>query len=259
MVAADSSSQPLGPSAAVVFFILSLLVSVLLGLLLYAFDLHESSDGLLILTQLLSWVLVTAFVIRFYRGSLKQSYAMASARPVWLLLGAGCGLSMGWFPSWLVTTLDERLQSVSLGHLEKLETLFSSGSSSQRVWLFIAVVFAAPLCEELIFRGFLWRCLRSSLGPLWTLVATSLLFAAYHFDPLHIIGILPIAFVLGFLRLTSGAIWPCVLAHFLNNLIGACLASFDEQTSTSGAVAFSGVLVTLALIGLAWSWYKRNV
>ena len=262
MVAADAKSQPLGLSAALVFLLLSLAITLPLGVMLYTFGLHENHDGLMIVVQLSSWALLTGFLVRFYRSDPRQAYALTTSPPSWLLLGTGLGLTMGWFPSWLVTKLDEHLQNISLGQLEALEEIFSSGAPSQRIWLFVAVVIAAPVCEELIFRGFLWRCLQSTLGPLWTLFVTSLLFAAYHVDPLHIIGVLPIGVVLGILRLGSKSIAPGILAHLLNNLVGAALASglfFDEQTATSTAVALSSALVTLTLIGLAWWWHKRKM
>jgi len=262
MVAADAKSQPLGLSSALVFLLLSLAITLPLGVLLYTFGLHEQHDGLMIIVQLSSWALLTLFLVRFYRSDPKQAYAITASPNAWMLLGSGLGLTMGWFPSWLVSRLDEHFQNVNLGQLEALEEIFSSGAASQRIWLFVAVVIVAPLCEELIFRGFLWRCLQSTLGPLGTLFVTSLLFAVYHIEPLHIIGVLPIGVILGILRLGSKSIVPGILAHLLNNLIGAGLAAglfFGEQTATSTAVALSSALVTLTLIGLAWWWHKRKV
>lgn len=82
--------------------------------------------------------------------------------------------------------------------------------------LLLGMVVLAPLGEELVFRGALWRALEP-LGPRVALVVTSLCFSAVHLDPLHVIATLPLAFFLGWLRHVTGGLQACVLAHFLNN------------------------------------------
>ena len=84
--------------------------------------------------------------------------------------------------------------------------------------LLLGMVVLAPLGEELVFRGALWRALEP-LGGRVALVSTSLCFAAVHLDPLHVVATLPLSFFLGWLRQVSGGLRACVLAHLLNNAI----------------------------------------
>ena len=51
----------------------------------------------------------------------------------------------------------------------------------QAIW-FIMTVLVAPPVEEMMFRGVFYGGYRSSLGPFWAGVATTLLFVALHFD-----------------------------------------------------------------------------
>ena len=64
--------------------------------------------------------------------------------------------------------------------------------------IFLIVVFIAPLCEEIVYRGLLWGAVER-LGPgRWVaLVVTTLLFALAHFEftrtPLLLVVAIPIA------------------------------------------------------------------
>ncbi len=102
---------------------------------------------------------------------------------------------------------------------------------------------AAPLVEESIFRGFLWRGWEASrLGARGTWLLSSLVFAAYHIP--KVIGASPLeagivlgedlilGLLFGWLRWRSGSALPAMAAHVANNvippvaafLIGAMLA-----------------------------------
>ncbi len=116
--------------------------------------------------------------------------------------------------------------------------------------LLLGMVVLAPLGEELVFRGALWRALEP-LGPRVTLVATSLCFSAVHFDPLHVIATLPLAFFLGWLRHVSGGIRACVLAHFVNN----ALWWVSAQIGLQGPDPWIATPLALAALAAAfWRW-----
>ncbi len=87
--------------------------------------------------------------------------------------------------------------------------------------LFIAVVIAAPIFEELVFRGFMFKGLKNSpLGVVGTIIITSVLFTLIHagqYD-LNVLAILfPLAVILGLSRQRSGGIYLPIYLHFVNN------------------------------------------
>ena len=85
------------------------------------------------------------------------------------------------------------------------------------------IVFLVPPIEEAIFRGGLWKLSEWKLSPYWTWILTSLLFAAVHMEPLHVIGLLPFSFFAGWLRLKTNEIGPSTVAHMANNTTGCLL------------------------------------
>jgi membrane protease YdiL (CAAX protease family) len=98
-------------------------------------------------------------------------------------------------------------------------------STDYLLLLFIAVVIAAPIFEEIIFRGFIFKGLESSpLGVVGTIIITSVLFTLIHsgqYD-LSILTILfPLAVILSLARYRSGGIYLPIYLHFVNNLYSA--------------------------------------
>lgn len=90
----------------------------------------------------------------------------------------------------------------------------------------LAVVVAAPLVEELVFRGFMYRGLAASrLGVAGAIFITSLIWALIHlqYDWLDVGLIFGLGIVLGLTRHFTGSIWPAIGIHFLLNLTSMAL------------------------------------
>jgi hypothetical protein len=88
--------------------------------------------------------------------------------------------------------------------------------------LWVAVALAAPLFEELFFRGFLFRGLcGSALGAAGAIVVTAALWALIHvqYDGYEIASIFAFGLVLGIARHRSGSTWTPIGMHALLNFI----------------------------------------
>ena len=75
----------------------------------------------------------------------------------------------------------------------------------------------APLVEELVFRGLLYGWVAGRWGSLPALVVSSLAFAAAHFEPAHIVLVLPLGLLFGWLRRRTDSLLPSLFSHILNN------------------------------------------
>ena len=85
----------------------------------------------------------------------------------------------------------------------------------------LLIVFAAPISEEICFRGMLYGGLREKLPRLVAALIAGLIFGGLHaltgvtaVPPLIFFG-----FVLALLYERTGSIWPCILLHMLNNSV----------------------------------------
>ncbi len=83
-----------------------------------------------------------------------------------------------------------------------------------------AVVVAAPIGEEIFFRGFLHGALRARAGFGFATTVSSVVFAVFHLIPL----LMPLFFVVGFglawLYERRGSLVACMVAHAAFNAIG---------------------------------------
>jgi membrane protease YdiL (CAAX protease family) len=87
----------------------------------------------------------------------------------------------------------------------------------------------APICEELLFRGFIFRALCNWRGVWPAAVITGLIFGGIHAGSAPAVDLIPLA-ALGFglcvLYRYTGSLYPCIAAHSLNN----CLAFGDLES-----------------------------
>ena len=82
----------------------------------------------------------------------------------------------------------------------------------------ISVCLVPGICEEILFRGIVQTRLSGLLGARNSLIVTSVVFAAIHFNPLGFWGyLLPLGLYLGWLRHRTGSIYPSIVAHFCHN------------------------------------------
>jgi beta-phosphoglucomutase len=88
--------------------------------------------------------------------------------------------------------------------------------------LWFALIVAAPLAEEVLFRGFAFQgILTSRLGGVGAVTLTSLIWALIHlqYDFYGIFTIFVSGLLLGYVRLKTGSIYLTMLLHALMNLI----------------------------------------
>jgi membrane protease YdiL (CAAX protease family) len=101
--------------------------------------------------------------------------------------------------------------------------VLKSAQADGTVWLLVlAICVGAPLTEELLARGFLYRGWSESvLRPVGAIVGSSLVWTAMHaqyYDPFLFSQVFSMGLLFGYLRYRSGSLWLTVLLHGLNNL-----------------------------------------
>lgn len=129
----------------------------------------------------------------------------------------------------LAVFLVAQIAVVGLLGIEPSEFM-QSLAGSRHLPLTLVVVLAAPLLEELVFRGYLFTAWRHSrLGFSGTLLLTSTLFALWHWGQYHWVQtafIFILALILGYAREKSGSVLLPMLLHSLNNLVSAIVVIY---------------------------------
>ena len=106
----------------------------------------------------------------------------------------------------------------------------------------LMVIVVAPVGEELFFRGFFYRALRSRFSILVAALLDGLLFGVIHYDANvdDILLILPVLAVLGFMFCLvyekTGSLFPVIALHAINNSLAYAVQTDGEGTAVSLAV-----------------------
>jgi membrane protease YdiL (CAAX protease family) len=131
------------------------------------------------------------------------------------------------------------------GEEKTLEQLGSNEGTALLILSAALTCVVAPMCEEFLFRGYMFTALRNWRGTLPAAIITGLVFGGVHAESAPVLDLLPLA-ALGFglclLYRYSGSLYPCMIAHSLNNSIAF--------SSLEGWGWQAPVLIVCALLGI---------
>lgn len=103
-----------------------------------------------------------------------------------------------------------------------MRDLYRTARRSNTIWLLaIAVIVAAPLAEELVFRGFMFRGLLSARVGAWgAILIPSTIWTGMHiqYSPFYLMQILALGLLFGWLRWRSGSTALPLVLHAIVNL-----------------------------------------
>jgi membrane protease YdiL (CAAX protease family) len=103
----------------------------------------------------------------------------------------------------------------------EIALLIPKDPTGQVVWIFVS--FTAGFCEEVAFRGYLMTRLRllMKLDSWWipTLISAIVFGMCHYYQGIPgVIVITVYGFLFSLIYIRTGSLWPCVIAHFLQDL-----------------------------------------
>jgi membrane protease YdiL (CAAX protease family) len=100
-----------------------------------------------------------------------------------------------------------------------------SGSASLALVAVLAMVLAAPLWEEVLFRGAFFAGFRTRFGPYRAVLLSAVVFAAVHISPLVMPYVFVLGLFLGWLRWFHRSLWASLVLHMTNNALVALVVT----------------------------------
>lgn len=166
--------------------------------------------------------------------------------------------------SWSVGELYLYLVPVPEEHLNPYAPLLARRDT--RLLLSVFAIAAAPMLEEMVFRGAIQRELEEQLGAGAGILLAALLFAAVHLQPwvlpLHLF--LGVAF--GWAVYATGSLWTGIILHTANNVAAMLALSLADTPGRAPTVweatPAPGLWNTVALLAvsvLAARWVGRGL
>lgn len=186
---------------------------------------------------LTSYLLVAFGALSVLYFSIKNFFPLESdwfrfrLRDKWFLWGFG-GYCAALPIVLLVSVINQKLWEGQGGSNPLLQLVLKSHDSLALTIFFVTAAIAAPLFEEILFRGFLLPSLTRYI-PVWgSIIISSLLFAAAHFSLSELIPLTSLGIVLGIVYTRSRNLLAPMLLHSLWNS-GTLLSLFIVGSSSS--------------------------
>lgn len=156
----------------------------------------------------------------------------------------------------LIFPMPEDVQEVLLDFV-KLETW------SDYLLIGSGAIFAAAICEESLFRGFMQVSMEAFGSVTKAVLFGALLFALAHFNPWWLVQILLLGVFLGFVSWRANSVIPAMLIHAMNNGValftGGALTGEGWEWYTAGNHVSPAILIfSIALIFLSVKYFLRQ-
>ena len=129
------------------------------------------------------------------------------------------------------------LTTIATGQPVVPEFMTETYSSVHPILLFVALVFAAPMFEEIFFRGFILGALESSgVSAFSAAVVSSLAWSAIHlqYDLYWLVTVFLMGMLLAAARTKTGSLVPCFAMHGLGNVIAFTQAAIASVPGANG-------------------------
>ena len=214
-----ANRPPLEPRGRLEFHqALALLLGVMLLVMLIGYPLQAKhfTIGMLIT----EWGLIALPVwgwVRYRRWPLRRTFALSSA-PSGVWLGAIYLALSGWMIVAGWSELQQRLLPVPQEVIDRMHRrLFDS--SRPLALDFFSLALSPAICEELLFRGLLFRASLSQLRPSTAIAFNALAFGIFHMSPYRLVPAALPGATLALIVHLGGSILPAMLFHALNNAI----------------------------------------
>lgn len=142
--------------------------------------------------------------------------------------------------------------------LSLMEVLESSSANMDSFGMLLYIGIAAPITEELLFRGLILRSFQP-YGKGFAICLSAILFGFFHGSPIQTPFALLIGLILGYVAVEYNIIWAMVL-HLINNLIlGDTLPRLLSYLPYElPDLIMSAILVLTAVAAAVIAWVKRR-
>ena len=124
----------------------------------------------------------------------------------------------------------------------------------------VSAVIAAPILEELLFRGMIYRRLRDFCSPKPAIIISAAFFGVFHGNLVQFVYAFIIGLMLAYVYEKMKTIWTPIVFHVGANLLSVLITELIPQSFLNVPVIISAMAVCLALTAFLLNYvYKYNV
>ncbi len=169
------------------------------------------------------------------------------------------GINLGVLGVLLIVTIG--LQTSLSGPLSSLipmpdiiKDMFLELAGYNDIYSFLAIVIAAPILEELIFRGVILKGMLKNYSPMKAIIWSSILFGVLHLNPWQFVSAMVVGSFSGWVFYRTQNIFYSIFIHFANNGFAFLSMQFyspEEMMSDDASSLYGGMSNYLYIIFIA--------
>lgn len=181
--------------------------------------------GMDMLIGIMLWVFVTGglvFLLTYVRGVDVNELFGLTRLTLPQIIRWSIGLLLAATPIFLLVTLGwQHLLEHAFGaapeQQEVVETFRESGNTKTKILIAFSACIVAPVCEEILFRGFFYPVIKRFSERFFAALVVSLLFAAIHGSPFAVIPLVIVAMTLTVAYELTGCLLVPIAMHAIFN------------------------------------------
>jgi membrane protease YdiL (CAAX protease family) len=119
-------------------------------------------------------------------------------------------------------------------------------------WAILSTVIAAPVLEEMLFRGLIFETCRERFGNMWAVLISALLFGLIHIVPVQMVNAFVVGVILGYIYLKTRSLLSVIILHATNNVIAYLnITLFGESADVTVQSLFTSKIAYWILYAIA--------
>ena len=131
----------------------------------------------------------------------------------------------------MMLVITEPLSKVFPESMSDVQSMQEMFAEQPFIVLLLVVALLPAICEELLFRGFLFGTLKEKWKPFTAIFVSALIFGIYHMSAVKMVTISVLGMALAYSVYCSESIATSMLMHFCNNAIAMVTVAFPGTVS----------------------------
>ncbi|MFZ0011824.1 MAG: type II CAAX endopeptidase family protein [Halobacteriota archaeon] len=171
---------------------------------------------LLIVADIVSVALIVALVLSFYKEKLSSLGLKTKKLPKALLYGV-----VGFVVAYILADIIVAYPIQQHFGVDPTQQALSQSATVSGLLplILLSAVIIAPIAEEIVFRGYLYKAFRDRFKPWYAIIMSAALFSAIHLEPLAAVPLFVIGVVLAYVYEKTDNLMAPIALHMLNNAV----------------------------------------
>ena len=119
------------------------------------------------------------------------------------------------------------------------------------IFSFLLIVIAAPILEEILFRGIILEGFLKNYPPQKAIIWSAIIFGIVHMNPWQAIGATFAGLIIGWIYYRTNSLIPGMLIHFTNNLIAFFILALSNNKAETFVEFVGGREIYLTMFGVS--------